>query len=74
MPIEFKIARQLWSYARLRAEALRYRREDHWGASAIEWAIISAIVVAMAVLIGGAIKGLVNGKKDEMCSENGIDC
>ncbi len=74
MPVEFNIARQLWAYARLRAEALRQREDNQWGASAIEWAIISAIVVAMAVLIGGAIKALVTGKKDEMCSENGISC
>ena len=74
MPGHLTIARQLIAYARLRAQLLRQRREDQWGASAIEWAIISAIVVAAAVLIGGAIRNAVTGQKDDMCSEEGIEC
>ncbi len=74
MPAEFNVARQLLAYARLRAEALRCRRDNQWGASAIEWAIISAIVVTAAVLIGGAIKAAVDGKKNDMCNQEGINC
>jgi Flp pilus assembly pilin Flp len=74
MPVEFRVAQQLLTYARMRAALLRRRRDDEWGASAIEWAIISAIVVAAAVLIGGAIRNAVTGQKDDMCSEEGIEC
>lgn len=74
MPAKFIVARQLFNYARLRAEALRHRKDDQWGASAIEWAIISAIIVAAAVLIGQAISGAVGSERDEMCSEEGINC
>jgi Flp pilus assembly pilin Flp len=74
MPVQIIVARQLIAYARLRADLVRQRRDDQWGASAIEWAIISAIVVAAAVLIGGAIRSAVSGQKDDMCSEEGIEC
>ncbi len=74
MPAEFNIARVLFAYARLRAEALHSRRDNQFGASAIEWAIISAIVVAAAVLIGTAIKNAVDGKKNDMCNQEGISC
>jgi Flp pilus assembly pilin Flp len=74
MPPEFNVARQLFAYAMLRKEAMKYRSDDQRGASAIEWAIISAIVVAAAVLIGSAIKSLVENKKDEMCRESDGGC
>jgi Flp pilus assembly pilin Flp len=74
MPAEYSVARHLLAYAHLRAAALRSRRDNQWGASAIEWAIISAIVVGAAVLIGAAIKAAVDGKKNEMCEEDGINC
>lgn len=74
MPAGFAIARQLLQYAALRREALRYRKDDQWGASAIEWAVISAIVVAAAVLIGTTIRTLVTNKKDELCQESDGGC
>lgn len=74
MPTEFSIARQLFAYARLRAEALRAREDNQWGASAIEWAVISAIVVFAAVLIGTAIRTLVTNKKNEMCQQSQGGC
>ncbi|HEY7042506.1 MAG TPA: hypothetical protein VH419_02440 [Nocardioidaceae bacterium] len=74
MPAEFRLVQQLLQYAALRREALRYRKDDHWGASAVEWAIISAIVVAAAVLIGRAIFSLVSNKKNEMCQESEGGC
>jgi Flp pilus assembly pilin Flp len=74
MPTEFRLAQMLLSYARLRAFALRSRRDNEFGASAVEWAIISAIVVTAAVLIGTAITHIVGGKKDEMCSQDDVSC
>lgn len=74
MPAEFGIARQLFFYARLRAEALRARKDNQWGASAVEWAVISAIVVVAAVIIGTAIQNLVNDKKDTLCTEAQANC
>jgi Flp pilus assembly pilin Flp len=74
MPTEFRVAQMLYAYAKLRATALRSRRDNELGASAVEWAIISAIVVAAAVLIGTAITKIVTGKKDEMCSQDDVSC
>ncbi len=74
MPAGFSMARQLLAYAALRREALRYRKDNQWGASAVEWAVISAIVVTAAVLIGMTIKTLVSNKKDELCQESDGGC
>lgn len=74
MPAEFGIARQLFFYARLRADALRARKDNQWGASAVEWAVISAIVVVAAVVIGTAITQLVNDKKEILCNEAESNC
>jgi Flp pilus assembly pilin Flp len=73
LPAEFRVAQLLFAYARLRASELRDQRGER-GASAVEWAIISAIVVTAAVLIGLAIKGIVQGKRDEMCSQDDVSC
>lgn len=67
MPAEFSIARQLFLFAKLRADALRARKDNQWGASAVEWAVISAIVVVAAVTIGLAISTLVGNKKNDLC-------
>jgi Flp pilus assembly pilin Flp len=74
MPVQITVARQLIAYARLRADLLRHRRHDQWGASAIEWAIISAVIVTAAILIGNAIFDAVSNKQSDMCSEEGIEC
>jgi Flp pilus assembly pilin Flp len=74
MPVQFTVARQLLTYARLRAELLRRRQDDQLGASAIEWAIISAVIVTAAILIGNAIYDAVSNKQGDMCSEEGIEC
>jgi Flp pilus assembly pilin Flp len=74
MPVQITVARQLIAYARLRADLLRQRRDDQWGASAIEWAIISAVIVTAAILIGNAIFDAVSNKQGEMCNEEGIEC
>ena len=66
MPAEFQLARHLFAHARMRAQLLRSARESERGASAVEWAIISAIVVAAAVLIGAAIMNVINEKVPEI--------
>lgn len=53
----------------VRGRAARARREGHneLGASAIEWAIISAVVVLLALLVARVIQNVVetNAKKIE---------
>ncbi|MGH3499700.1 MAG: hypothetical protein ACRDQA_02180 [Nocardioidaceae bacterium] len=65
------MARQMIAYAKVRAEALRYREGNQWGASAIEWAIISAIVVGAAVILGKVIMDAVQSKSDEIQQKTG---
>lgn len=36
------------------------------GASALEWAVISAIVITAAVVIGGVVMNVVNSKTDKL--------
>lgn len=62
----FDMPRLLFAYAMLRREALRSRTDDQIGASAIEWAIISAIVVAAAVGLGLIITTVVKNKGNEI--------
>lgn len=57
---ELKLAQTLIAYARVRADAHRARGGNQVGASAIEWAIISAVVVGLAIVIYRAIKGVVD--------------
>ncbi|RLV47858.1 hypothetical protein D9V37_17220 [Nocardioides mangrovicus] len=51
----------------------RLRREEG-GASVLEWALIAAVVVLAASIIGAAIMGIVNKKKGEMCDNAGGGC
>lgn len=63
-------AKTLWWIARGRMAALQREDGRELGASAIEWAIISAILVAAAIFIGNAVYQKVtesSGKLDE-CS------
>jgi Flp pilus assembly pilin Flp len=55
----FQVPILMLQYALTRAKAAR---GDDEGASAIEWAIISAVVVTAAVVIGGIIYNIVNTK------------
>jgi predicted Kef-type K+ transport protein len=56
----------------VRGRAAQARREGHneLGTSAIEWAIISAVVVLLALLVGRVIQGVVedNASKIEQGS------
>jgi hypothetical protein len=62
----FDLPRLLFAYAMVRRDALRQRKDSQLGASAIEWAIISAIVVAAAVGLGLIIKSVVQRKGEEI--------
>lgn len=62
----FAVPQLLFAYAMLRRDALRAREGNQFGASAIEWAIISAIVVAAAVGLGVIIKAVVTDKGNEI--------
>lgn len=52
----------------VRGRAARARREGHneWGTSAIEWAIISAVVVLLALLVGRVIQGVVEDNANKI--------
>jgi hypothetical protein len=56
------LAATLWGVGVDRARALRAEPRRDLGASALEWAIISAIVVTAAVVIGGIIYKVVQDK------------
>ena len=45
-----------------RVQTVRQRETRDLGASALEWAIIAAVAVVMAVLIGGIIYKIVDDK------------
>ena len=42
------------------------RARSEKGASAVEWVIISAIVVGICILIGGALRNALKGEADQI--------
>lgn len=52
--------------ARARARQARADGRGQIGASAIEWAIISAVVVGLAIVIYTVIEGVVNDNADKI--------
>lgn len=52
----------------LRGRTIRARRlaRDDLGASAIEWAIISAIVVGLAIVVMRVVTGVVKSRSDQI--------
>jgi hypothetical protein len=64
----------LWGIGIGRARALRAEPRRDLGASALEWAIISAILVTASVLIGGIVYKVVQdkGKDLETCANTAI--
>ena len=56
------VAATLWGVGVDRARTMRAGPHRDRGASALEWAIISAIVVTAAVVIGGIIYNVVQDK------------
>lgn len=61
MSVEIALVRTLWQLAAVRYHALRAQPRDA-GATALEWAVISAILVTAAVVIGGIIYKTVQDK------------
>lgn len=49
----------------LDARIARVRRDEH-GASAVEWVVITAILVGIAVAIGATLKTLIEGKANSI--------
>ncbi len=49
MPTELLFARIMFNYATARAHTVKARTNGQRGASAIEWAVIAAIVVTAAI-------------------------
>jgi Flp pilus assembly pilin Flp len=53
----------------LRGRIDRARNTDDRGASAVEWVVISAIVVAIALAVGLILQGALEGKADQIGSD-----
>ena len=70
---EFQMARTLWRYGLLRAQQARENDLDR-GATALEWAVISAILVTAAVLVGGIVYTVVQNKSTaiQRCGNAGV--
>jgi hypothetical protein len=69
-----QFAVSLWGTGVDRARALRETPRRDLGASALEWAIISAILVTASVLIGGIIYKVVQDKGNtlEQCANQPV--
>ena len=63
---ELQYARLFIMYVRTRAAEARRAGRSELGASALEWAIISAVVVTLAIIIAAVITDVVNSRKDEI--------
>ena len=63
---ELQYARLFIMYVRARAAEARRAGRSELGASALEWAIISAVVVTLAIIIASVITDVVNSRKDEI--------
>jgi ABC-type multidrug transport system permease subunit len=63
---ELRYALLLITYVRARAAEARRTGRSELGASALEWAIISAIVVGLAVIITAVIRNVVQDKANEI--------
>jgi Flp pilus assembly pilin Flp len=76
MNVETQFVRAMVGYALARAHTQRARgaaakaagarRRDELGASALEWAIISAILVAAALAIGLVVRGVIDKRTGEI--------
>jgi hypothetical protein len=63
MNVELQFARAMIGYALARARAQRARGHNQIGASALEWAIISAILVVAALAIGVIVNRVIDRRK-----------
>ncbi len=55
-----------WTLLTVRARLDRLRRAGERGASAIEWVIITAVLVALAAAVGWFIYNLVTDRMDQI--------
>jgi Flp pilus assembly pilin Flp len=60
-----QMARTLWRVGLLRAQKAKDGGLDR-GATALEWAVISAILVTAAVLVGGIVYTVVQNKGEAL--------
>jgi hypothetical protein len=63
---ELVFARVMFGYAVARARTVKERTGNQLGASAIEWAVITAIVVTAALAIGISVKKVIDKRKTEI--------
>lgn len=65
---ELQLALTFWRYGLLRARTARAASgEDRdRGATALEWAVISAILLTAAVLVGGTVYRVVQSKSSDL--------
>jgi hypothetical protein len=68
MNVETQFVRAMVGYAlaRARTQRTRTRSRNELGASALEWAIISAILVAAALAIGLVVRGVIDKRTGEI--------
>jgi F0F1-type ATP synthase assembly protein I len=68
MPVELQVLRVMAGYAiaRAQAERRRHRPRNEWGASALEWAIISGILVGVALGIGFVVRSVIDRNKTKI--------
>jgi len=66
MNVEVQFARAMVGYALARARTQRSRRRNQFGASALEWAIISAILVTAALAIAYVVNRVIDGRITEI--------
>lgn len=59
MAPELFYAKAIIMFVRARADEARRQGRNELGASAIEWAIISGVLVVLALLLGRIIQGVV---------------
>ena len=69
MSSELGYVRALITTIRARAAAARESGRGEIGASALEWAIISAIIAALAILVATKIRTVVTDKTGEISGE-----
>ena len=66
MNVEVQVVRAMVGYALARAHNQRARGRNQLGASALEWAIISAILVAAALAIGLVVRSVIDKRTGEI--------
>ncbi len=66
----------LWDELQFRVRALRSSPRRDLGASALEWAIIAAVSVVIATIIGTVIYNVVKDKGDQVknCGNQPVGC